>query len=162
MYSWPLTETIGSKEEKHTNQTFYTETEYLDYLKTYEGAAYMWLGHIDWQLVANKYKINVSILTTGVQCSNKDCSPTAAERVRSYPMARWTHINADSSMTANMCVPKMLILHSDESHFNLIVKNDHSIVQNGLLNHNRGETGINNEGVTKSNKIISTEKWKVM
>ena len=76
----------------------------------------LWADHQDLQIVANVYKINVHILTVGID------SPKG-------PKARWTQLLHDIRLKSlngysSKMVDDIWLFHQDKIHYDLIIRKD--------------------------------------
>ena len=103
---------------------FKDEKSFLEFIKSNNNSGYMWMDHQGWQVVANMYQINIHILTTSVMNMKE-------------PRARWTHITPDERLSTfsevHKGLPDMWLIHSDETHFDLLVKKESELVKEGSI-----------------------------
>ena len=101
------------------------EEELFEYLLNAKDGAYMWRGHEDFSVVAIAYQFNIKIITiSGVN----DMSP----RVNIIEP------NPDViGVVPSGTVPEMIILHEENSHYNLIIPKNHILALEGGLDYQR-------------------------
>ena len=118
-FQFPVTVKVGLKTEQFEN-----ETMFLEFLKSDNRSGYMWMDHHGWQAVSNMYQISIHILTTGIMNMEE-------------PKARWTHILPDTRLsrfsTIHKGLPDMWLIHTDETHFDLLVHKDSELGREGSI-----------------------------
>ena len=124
--SFPITKTVGQKQI-----IFPGEEEYLEFLKNDPMAGLIWIEHQDLQAICNMYQVPVHILTTGVP-GMKD------------PAARWTHLEPDTRLKEAGAeygklghLPELWLMHTDEIHFNLIIKKESMVAKEGCVDERK-------------------------
>ena len=93
--------------------------ELIDYLKTSSEAAYMWSDCEDLSIIADMYQINIKVITTK---GPDDKNPTVA----------WIYPDSELKKFAelqNFKMNDMVMLHENESHFNLIISKNCDLAQ---------------------------------
>ena len=152
-YSFPMSQKVGSK-----NRNFKTEEEFITFLKSDKKASLLWMDHPDLQAVCNMYKMNIHILTTDIAGIPE-------------PRARWTHLTPDSRLVGfsniKQELPDMWLVHVDEIHFDLIIKKESDLVNEGSLDDIRVVQQVENkhkciicENYFESDKLLEEHKEK--
>ena len=109
----------------------FTDPEKLiEYLKTSDDAKYMWSDSEDLSVLADMYQMRIKIITSN---GGNDENPTT----------NWIYPNEDLAKYAeikNVDVEDMVLLHTNDSHFDLIVSKDSKLATMGSLSfrHNFG------------------------
>ena len=109
------------------------------------------MDHHDLQAVCNMYQVPVHVLTVGVM--------GLAE-----PGARWTHLEPDirlkSFSTAYVGLPDMWLFHTDNNHFDLIVRRDRVLAAEGTLKERQNKSEINHleKEVIESRETVEEEE----
>ena len=142
---FPHTQNVGLKP-----RPFKDEAEYLEFLKNDTESAKLWMDHHDMQAVANMYQISIHILTTNI-------------RGKEDAFARWTHLTPDSRLKSfskdQPQLPDMWLYHTDDSHFNLIVRKDSVLAKEGSIHERRDvtENGAKANHKDEENEANETE-----
>ena len=122
-FTFPLNVKVGMEEK-----LFEDEKIFLKFLKSDENSGLIWMDHIGLQVVSNMYQISVHILTTGVIGTEE-------------PQARWTHLVPDTRLsdfsTIVKGLPDMYLIHSDEIHFDLLIRKDSELALEGSVDEIR-------------------------
>ena len=117
--SFPLTIRVGL-----SSQTFEDDQSFLKFLKSDQKSGLIWMDHLGLQAVSNMYQITVHILTTGVSGMEE-------------PKARWTHLTPDTRLvkfsTIHKGLPDMWLIHSDEIHFDLMIRKNSELAIEGSV-----------------------------
>ena len=134
-FQFPLEVKVGL-----TNRTFQDEKGFLDFLKKDQQSGLVWMDHFGLQIVSNMYQISVHVLTTGVHGLDE-------------PRARWTHIEPDTRLgsfsTVHKGLPDMWLIHVDEVHFDLLIRQDSELAIAGCVDE------------MEQNALVDSEKKKV-
>ena len=122
-YKFPHTQMVGPK-----LKSFLNEEEFLNFLRKDPTSGWMWMDHIDLQVVANLYQMRIHILTTNI--SNME-----------EPKARWTHLVPDERLQEfrkmNVDSLDMFLLHYSDVHYDLIVHKESILATEGDINERR-------------------------
>ena len=101
------------------------EEELLEYLLNDKDGAYMWRGHEDFSVVASAYQFNIKIITISGENDKK-------------PRVNIIEPNPDiAGVVPSGTVPDMVILHEENSHYNLIIPKSHTLALEGGLDYQR-------------------------
>ena len=90
-----------------------------------EKTIYMWSDSVDMTIIADMYQINIKTITIK---SSSDSNPTV----------NWVHADKNMEKFAelkNVEQDNLVLLHEDESHFNLIVAQDSDLARLGSLSY---------------------------
>ena len=114
-----------------------SSTSYLlEFLGSENKSGYLWMDHLGWQVVSNMYQISIHILTTGVMNMKE-------------PKARWSHILPDKRLSRFRSVhkglPDMWLIHTDETHFDLLVHNDSVLVKERSIEDLENEKDVDDK-----------------
>ena len=97
----------------------------IEYLKNSEEAALMWTDSEDLAVISDMYQIKIKIITTKGENDK-------------HPVANWIHPSEELKEYAelkNVELNEMVLLHENDSHFNLIVSKDNELVSAGSLSY---------------------------
>ena len=99
--------------------------ELVEFLKTSEEAAYMWTDSEDLAIVADMYQMKIKVVTTK---GSTDKNPTV----------NW--INPDAALKKfselkDTKIDDLVLLHENDSHFNLVVSKESDLVKYGSLSY---------------------------
>ena len=117
-------ETLGHYVRRNVNDHI------VDFWPFYEPfVKFPWMDHHDLQAVSNMYQVPVHILTTGVGMVE--------------PKARWTHLEPDIRLESFRSklgeLPELWILHSDNIHFDLLIRKDSKLAKEGSINQRQSK-----------------------
>ena len=139
----PYTETVGVGKHAHTI-TKTTDEEMIDFLRS-DDALMVYSNSQQILAMANLFNMNVNIFTFGGLLDS------------------WRVVMPDPEMSRHAefklgkCVPDMALYHNDESHFDLLVKDDSRLALLGLL----AGTGVEDPEIVKEGVKISesNDEW---
>ena len=145
-FEYPYNDRVGAE-----NKTFYSQEDLLIFLIEEERqASTMWMTQVCMQAVSTMLNMDIDILTTGIHPPNSQrcarCQPgikfESEENLREHnrvvhnkteseeekegklQKSRWTQLRPDpriSQSNPNEKANKMVLLHEDDVHYNLIV-----------------------------------------
>ena len=102
-------------------KSFTDPRELIKYLKTSEDAAYMWSDSEDFAILSDMYQVKIKIITTK---GEKDDKPTVNLIHPDLNMAKFAELRG-------VDLGEMVLLHEDESHFNLVVGGESDLASLG-------------------------------
>ena len=119
--SFPYIRQIGLKGKK-VNFAVGEELKFCDFLRTSE-SEFLWSDSEDLQLMANLYQMKIKIITTK---GENDQNPSV------------NFIGLDPGLKEHQLlpegvVPEMVLLHYDQTHYNLIISKDSPLAMQGTL-----------------------------
>ena len=115
---------------------FTDSKELIEFLKTSDDALYMWSDSEDLSVIADMYQIRIKVVTTK---GPSDKNPTE----------NWIYPDKNLEKYAELKdveIDDMILLHEDETHFNLVVKKNSTLATHGSLSfrHNIGPMMVMN------------------
>ena len=105
------------------------EEELFNFLLNSGDSAYMWRGHEDFSAVCSTYQLKIKIITIK---SENDKNPTV-NTIEPNPVL------AGFSEFPTGLIPEMLLLHEENSHYNLIIPKSSMLAKEGGLDYQRSE-----------------------
>ena len=122
-YKFPHKQMVGTK-----SKCFMDEEEYLNFLKNDPTSGWMWMDHIDLQVVANLYQMKIHILSTNISGLEE-------------PKARWTYLVPDERLKEFKIVNgeslDMFLMHVSDIHYDLIVHKNSILATEGDITERR-------------------------
>ena len=111
---------------KGENISFTDPVELIKYFKTSEDAAlYMWSDSEDFAILADMYQINIKVITTK---GLNDEHPTVNWIYPDRKMVEFAELE-------NVKLDDMVVLHEEDSHFNLVIAGDSDLAMHGSLSY---------------------------
>ena len=112
--------------------------ELLDFLTNSEKAAFIWTDSEDLAVISDKYQIQIKVITTkGVEDK--------------HPTINWIHPEEKLKELKDVDMEEMVLLHENDSHFNLVVNKESDLAAFGSLSYRFKDVSTGHE---KENKDI--------
>ena len=127
---------------------FMDEEEFLNFIKNDPTSGWMWMDHIDLQVVANSYQMKIHILTTNIDGMEE-------------PKARWTQLVPDERLkefkNVNGSSVDMFLMHCSDVHYDLIIHKNSILATEGDIN----ERKIRKGKISESKVDLEEEEEKI-
>ena len=127
------------------------ENELFDFLLNSDEGAFMWRGHEDFSVICSAYQFEAKVITiTGEEDENP-----RVNIIKPNPEL------ANLSKLPTGWIPEMVILHEENSHYNLIIPRNSKLALEGGLDYQRNEQNKKvNSGKQKINQNESKEIYE--
>ena len=99
---------------------FVEAAEFIEFISTNDGSAFLWTDSEEILAIANLYQINIKVITLRTK---EDLDPVTSFIVPDPDIKEF-------AMLPPGIVPDMILLHSEDSHFNLISSKQSRLVRN--------------------------------
>ena len=131
-------------------ESFTDPEQLIKYLKESEDAIYMWSDCEDFAILSDMYQIRIKIITTkGI----RDKNPTVTWIYPDKNMVKYAELK-------NVQLDDMVILHENDTHFNLIVSKDSDLATLGSLSY-RFNIGPMEKKTSNNSKINKPEEGDI-
>ena len=122
-FTFPFVRQMGNgKSTKCENKE-----ELFDFLMNSSKGAYMWRGHEDFLVISNVFQVRIKLITMR----------NAEDENPSINVIEPKHDVSKTNGFPGGVVPEMILLHEEDSHYNLIVPKDHFLATEGGFDYQR-------------------------
>ena len=141
----PFVRRLGDKNISYTDPV-----ELLDFLTDSKEAAFMWTDSEDLAVIADMYQIQIKVITTkGVDDK--------------HPTINWIYpeeILKEFAELQDVDISEIVLLHENDSHFNLVINKQSDLALFGSLSHRFKDMSTVNEKEIKNNGNDATQDNK--